>query len=252
MIFLFNVKSILSYLFLFYYLLKSIICNNNEITDIECIDYLKTFEIICTNITKTSNGKNICNNWYDKNTSNIIYIPDKCKNKNYELNLLYDNLNKTTRIKGIININKNFIVNLKEIKNNVYINKKAEINRCLVDYSKFQEKCLIYSNSEILNLECAKLKKNLNISLSCTKLVLSTIDNSEKKIKSLIQKNDNILLPIKNKEKFTYFDLDENNDQNIKFIEQENDIELKNNGKDCVEYGLKSIDNDIIVCLKYE
>ena len=127
---LFNVKSILSYLFFFFFfLLKNIICENNKISYKDCINYLKIFEIICTNITITSDGKKICNNWYENNSSDIIYIPDECKNNNYELNLLYYNLNlnKTTKTKCIININKNFIINLKEKKINDYINKKKKL-----------------------------------------------------------------------------------------------------------------------------
>lgn len=55
----------------------------------------------------------------------------------------------------------------------------------------------------------------------------------------------------KNKIVKSYFEIDKEYDENY-----DNDEELENgfnlDGKDCVEYGLKSIDEDILICTKYE
>ena len=272
MYFLFSLNSILSYS-CFFFIFKNIICSEDKLNYNSCKKYIKSFDIICTNITKADNGTIICNDWYAKNSSDITLIPDVCKNKKYKLELLYENLDKTTKINCSLYINKDFIINLKELELDNYMNKEEEINYCLKYYKKFHQSCSSNNDSNILNEECQSLRNNylnnINESVFCIDFILKGITNFEKKVNTIIKKNNkfkdykinvepnekknkNTFKQNEYKEKYTYFDSEEISPQKIEAIKKENDKELKNKHKDCVEYGLNSLNEDIIVCLKYE
>ena len=198
----------------------------------DCNIFINNLDIICTNFSKVVNGANICHDWSIYNQSNIIYLPEECSNKT---NTIEESMNK------FINpIQKNFNI---AIANNYIIpkkyrsnsNKYTNISICMKAYTKISKECSFEEGLE----KCKKMKKSLNITDFCLNIILGMVDEFQNRLETLINQEGK-------KEVKTLKNLEPLNDKKL------NDFSDNEPRKDCVEYGLKSNSEDILICLKYE
>ena len=149
------------------------------------------------------------------------YIDSKTKkiNKSSNNSKIKKNINKVQNIQAILDEIINYFENLNQeiINNNVNKSISDKINKIL--YIKLYTKLL----SEIQFMIISEFKKHLN----------NKIDYYKELIKKTIMLDENINI--------------NNNNFNLNNKEEEKEII-----KDCVEYGLSPIDENYIICNKYE
>ena len=252
-------------------------CSKTLRTYSECNNYLNSIDIICNIIIKNLNGKDICDKSEIKDSSSETNIPLECYNKEYNLNLLVANSNIPLRQKLSIFLENIMNLDLPIINNDNLLKKyNKEIEECLSSFIKYQQICNFKKNIEDRDKQICKILKKKNNSKFCNK-INRTLDN---KINSLNKDNNfifyqNIELDFGSN---NYLSIEQNNkdsnniqndsfdyentkvDVNKSYFNNENnknyDNELENyyinSRKDCIEYGLKSLKEDIIVCTKYE
>ena len=263
-----------------------ILCSNKW-SSIKCKDYLNSLDIICTKIIKNENGTDFCDKWKANNTFDILSIPNECENKKYKLKLL---VNNSKKLDLIIFLQKDNLNNFSKEEVDNLLKQKDNIEKCLDIFQKYQKKCQFtkndikkekecndFKNKEFIKF-CFELKFNLDKNINNiieksntnnTKEIKT--NNFEKKINSkkhlnnLLEENKDIInkkVIKNNEEKKIYKDVYEQNIKSEKrYFEGENknkdnfdDLEkgFSENKKDCVEYGLKSLEEDIIIRTKYE
>ena len=188
-------------------------------------------------------------------------------------------------------IEKTMVIDIKDQNNINFQNEDdySTITKCINDFTKYEQNCILNKPVEEKKIKkCNAFKKKYINSKIC----FNIIKNFETNIESYIEENFSQLdlkdIEIDfNLNNFPKMNIDDNNnnidffgeeeDNNINYIDFEepkedaksyfnnrnkkkynddNDNELenyyKNSRKDCVEYGLKSLKEDIIVCTKYE
>ena len=199
--------------------------NNVKWSYMGCNIFINDLDIICSNFSEDLNGTNICHDWSIYNQSNIIYLPEECANKTYIIEQPPKNFN--------ITITNNYIFPKKYRANS---HKYINANICIKVYTKILEECSLEEDFE----NCKKVKNKLNITDFCINTILGIIDAFQNRIESLINHKEK-------KEAKNFQNHEPLNDKKLN-----NFISIKEPKKDCVEYGLKSINEEILVCLKYE
>ena len=272
------IKNISVYQILLLYSFKYIICSGNIFYEKyeKCNEYINNLDIICKTIKENENGE-YCHDWEINNYYIIFIIPEECYNKMYNLELLVDNYNKLEKKRINLYINKEQFMEYKNKELELFKNKKEDIKKCFINFNEYQKAKSLESN------EYNEHNKNYKISLLCYYTMIDIFDFIEKNIilikkktmnkemdanetidyylKNIKIKNiENIIKNIyeyNNNEKIKYFDKIKNNYKNGYFDnynDNHNELEyyyLKSR-KDCIEYGLKSIKDDNIICTKYE
>ena len=209
-------------------------------------------------------------------------IPKECLNQLYKFPMNINNSNKPIKKSVILFLefidednddkvdnednddkedNEDNLTDLNYVEENFDLYNKIKED-CLNNYNIYNQKCL---NDKFLEKEdYSKELEKENNSNYCKSLV----DHISKKLQDNIQfqykdkfhgKLDNIYFKFENDN--NYIDFEEKDKvKDYSFIgnnkndEQGNKLEEYNNnsGKDCVEYGLTSLKDNIIVCTKYE
>ena len=218
----------------------------------DCRIFINDLDIICTNnnFSKDLNGTNICKDWTINNQSNIIYLPEECANKIYTIEDPINNFINPIQKNFKISITNNYIIPKKYASN---ANKYKNINNCMKVCTTFVKKCTLEEDYE----NCKKVKKKLNLTDFCINTILETIEVFQNRVESLINQSEtnffqeaSMIMPktlSKEKKEVRLFqNLESLNDKKLNIF-GENEPK-----KDCVEYGLKSINEEILVCLKYE
>ena len=217
---------------------------------VNCKAFINDLNIMCINFSEDLNETNICHDWTIYNQSNIIYLPEECANKTYTIEEATNIFSNPIQKNFNITITSNYIIPKKYTSN---ANKYKNVNNCIKFYTRIVKECSIEENYE----NCKRVKKKLNITEFCINIILEIIETFQDRVKSLINKSeaellqeDSILMPKsiskEKKEVRISKNLEPLNDKNLNIFNQN---EPK---KDCVEYGLKSISEDILICLKYE
>jgi len=274
------IRDLIIYEILLLNLLKYIFTSEVTWNYEKCSKYINNLDIICIKINKDDNGVIYCDDWEINNISILFIIPDECFNKVYNLDLLVENYNILEKINFNLYINKEKIIKYKNEELKLFKNKKEDIKQCLKifnEYEKEREFILDEKKNEII-----KFNKKINISVFCYSLVpdlISFLENNVKMIKNInnnknnkseiidyylnnikIENIENIMKYIyeyNNNEDKSYFPKANRYNENgyiKKFDDYDNELEdyyLKSQ-KDCVEYGLKSLKEDIVICTKYE
>ena len=246
----------------------------------KCSIYINNLDIICIKIKKDDNGVIYCDDWEINNISILFIIPGECFNKVYNLDLLVENYNILEKINFNLYIDKEKIIKYKNEELKLFKNKKEDIKQCLKIFNEYEKECDF--NLDEKKNEIIKCNKKINISVFCYSLVpdlISFLENKVKMIKNInnnknnkselidyylnnikIENIENIMKYIyeyNNNEEKSYFPKGNRYNENgyiKKFDDYDNELEdyyLKSK-KDCVEYGLKSLKEDIIICTKYE
>ena len=236
------------------------ICPEARWTLSQCSDYLNSLDFSCDRLIKNENGGEICENLKYP----TLNAPKECFNKIYTLPVTINDSDKP--IKRSIVLFLKYEDKSKELNKNEEIldlNNKAE--ECLKNHIIYNQKCLnekYYENEEY----CKELKKIKDLNF-CK----SAVDEIAKKLPDKIQfelkdefsmdfvnfqfDNDNNYYPFKiNYEDFEEKVEDKDCIGNNKNEDQENELDeySNNSGKDCIEYGLTSLKDNILVCTKYE
>jgi len=221
-----------------------------KLSYMDCNYFINDLDIICTNFSENLNGTNICQDWSIYNQSNIIYLPEECANNTYTIEEPENNFINPIQKNFNITITNNFIIPKKYKSNpNKYIN----INNCMKVFTTFVDGCSLEEDYE----NCKKVKKKLNITDFCVNTILEIIEVFQNKVESYLNQNEKkvfqkvrMIMPKKKskekKEVKIFQNLEPLNEKKLNIF---GDNEIK---KDCVEYGLKSINEEILVCLKYE
>ena len=196
----------------------------NKWNYIDCNIFINDLDIVCSNFSEDLNGANICHDWSIFNQSNIIYLPEECANKIYTIEEPQKNFN--------IIIANNYIIPKKYRSNS---NKYTNVNTCIKVYNTILKGCSLEEDFE----NCKIVKNKLNITDFCVNTILGIIEAFQNRVESIINQK------YKKEVKF----LQNLGPLNDKKLNNFNDYEPK---KDCIEYGLKSISEEILVCLKYE
>jgi len=224
----FDICNILfAYIFYVHIIRKTFSAKQNIIkwSYMDCNIFINDLDIICSNFSEDLNGTNICHDWSIYNQSNIIYLPEECANKAYIIEQPPKNFN--------ITITNNYIFPKKYRANS---HKYINANICIKVYTKILEECSLEDDFE----NCKKVKNKLKITDFCINTILGIIDAFQNRIESLINHKGK-------KEAKNFQNHEPLNDKKLNNI-----ISIKEPKKDCVEYGLKSISEEILVCLKYE
>ena len=259
---------------------KDFLYNNLKLV---CIKY--AYDLI-------SNGTQICDKWIANNLLALTDIPDECQNKKYYLDYFVDyniqvkivlpvfinkkfisilkNKHLYNKIKKNNEIDVCFLILEKNIRES-YLNKNMKrygiSSFCSDIINKLEQNFNYMNKNEALDIEPKDLeiyfryenfKSNLNS--RCQKKNITqkkNVDdgqdkNNNNKIKTNFSDNEvkakdnNNLHEKESDEGKSYFNV----------INKDEDNELENyyinSRKDCVEYGLKSLKEDYIVCTKYE
>ena len=259
---------------------KDFLYNNLKLV---CIKY--TYDLI-------NNGTQICDKWIANNLFALTDIPDECQNKKYYLDYFVDyniqvkivlpvfinkkfisilkNKHLYNKIKKNNEIDVCFLILEKNIRES-YLNKNMKrygiSSFCSDIINKLEQNFNYMNKNETLDIEPKDLeiyfryenfKSNLNS--RCQKKNITqkkNVDdgqdkNNNNKIKTNfsdneVKTNDNNNLNEKESDEgksyFNVINKDEDNELENYYI---------NSRKDCVEYGLKSLKEDYIVCTKYE
>ena len=251
---------------LFLYITKIIICQKKTWNYDKCKKYLKGLGIFCIKINKNEIFS-ICEKWETKDPLDKEKIPKSCQNRNYILPLLIKNSNPPSKIDCVVNINSQNIIEPEKVitKNN------EEIKNCIKTFGKFVElTSLNFNDTDDNNHPIIDLKIKLNISSFCVDFSLIIINELEKDLQSQTF-NKKYKRSIKGKIDFIdyiniclfeymenenddkrYFDTKEGKRNNQNDYDNELEIYYKNSKKDCVEYGLNSLNKEYIICTKYE
>ena len=248
------------YIIVFLMSLIYAICPEVLWTHSQCSDYLNNLDISCDKIIKNENGDEICENLKYPD----INAPIECFNKIYTLQVTVNDSNKPNK-RPIVLFMKYNDKSTESNKNeeNLDLNKKVE--ECIKNYIIYSQKCLngkYYENKEY----CKELEKIKDLNF-CK----SAVDEIAKKLPDNIQfelkdefSMDFVNFQFDNDNNYYPFEIDyevfekkvEDKDYigNNQNEEHENELDEYNNnsGKDCIEYGLTSLKDNIIVCTKYE
>jgi len=196
-----------------------------------CNIYINDLDIICKNFSNYLNGVNICQDWSIYNQSNILYLPEECANKTYTIEEPINKLINPIQKNFNITITNNYIIPKKyKTNSNIYNN----ISICIKAYNKISKVCS-FEDFE----KCKKMRKKLNITDFCLNIVLEMLDELQNRLEVIVNQNEK-------KEVKILKNLEPLNDKKL------NDFSDNEPRKDCVEYGLKSDSEDILICLKYE
>ena len=248
---------------IFLNLFKTIICskrfNNNKCSNIN--DLYK----YCSKYAIDENGFNSCIK-LDKNFHIYNNIPKDC----------YKVIDNDSNNFVDLNKQNNYInnYNLMNVNLDNYKLDKEQINQCLIFYKQFEQKCNYEKNNK--EKTCNNWLRKQKISKFCYYAIFDIMNNFEIEVFNLvkynglniedIKMNDIIYSYLNNLKKENIEKIikimkeDEAAKNNNLFEETENDDEvdeeenlfIKYLKKDCVEYGLKSSSENIIVCTKYE
>ena len=259
-----DTKYIIKFIF-FLYISNIIICQKKTWNYDNCKKYLKRLDIICIKINENEIFS-ICEKWETKDPLAKQKIPTNCQNRNYILPLLIKYSNPVLKKDCVININLKDIIEQEE----VIINKDEEIRSCIKTFGKFVEIMSLNFNDTDESIDpFIDLKKKFNISGFCVDFSLILINELEKDLqsKSLNKKfqsskgkidffdyiNISLFEYMQNEnDDKRYFDSKEEKKNNHKDYDNELEIYYKNSRKDCVEYGLNSLNKEYIICTKYE
>ena len=216
-------------------------------------------------------------------------MPIECYNKKYNLNVIIKNTNPP--VKKYLEIflkNDENTISLDLYKNPFQFPSQInilEIQRCLNDFFDYEEYCILNKEDD-KNKECTELRKKKLNSPICNNLIKQFESNIESLIdenlskyefKNLdidyyfnkikeenIEDNDIDVFNEAQEEDFDYIDFEEQNEEEKSYFSNSNrkkknnddgeELEnyYKQSRKDCVEYGLKSLKEDLIICTKYE
>ena len=249
----FNIYNILFNYFFYIFIIRKTFSAKQKIIKwsyIDCSIFINDLDIICSNFSEDLNGENICQDWTLYNQSNIIYFPEECANKTYTIKEPKKNFINPIQKHFNISIANNYIIP-KSYRSNA--NKFNKVNNCMKAYTKIVKECSLEEDIE----NCKGVKKKLNISNFCISTILGAIDIFQARVESLINESESklfhevsMMIPKKiskeKKEVKIFQSLEPPNEKKLNIF---TDNESK---KDCVEYGLKSFNEEILVCLKYE
>ena len=274
------IRDLIIYEILLLNLLKYIFTSEVTWNYEKCSIYINNLDIICIKIKKDDNGAIYCDDWEINNISILFIIPEECFNKVYNLDLLVENYNILEKINFNLYIDKEKIIRYKNEELKLFKSRKEDIKQCWKTFKQYKKECVIGIDEK--NNEIIKCNRRMNISIFCYCLLpdlISFLENNTKMIKNIYnnKKNKSDLIDYylnnikienikdimqyfyeyKNNEEKSYFPNTNKYNENgyiNKFDDYDNELEdyyLKSK-KDCVEYGLKSLKEDIIICTKYE
>ena len=276
------VITIIKYIY-FFHLIITAFCFEIQWTYSQCKNILNELDIICHEIIKMEDGIEYCQKWNYIDFESIDFLPKECYNKIYNLNIIIADTNPPMKKQLNIKLENNEKTRYLDLNQNAFLiseNEIPELKRCLNDYAKYKENCILNEGDD-KNKKCNnELRINSPI---CNKLIkqfeshFESFNNGDLPkfiidLDFLNEKNDNTNLDdntfyISNEEKqeddnYVYFEdsnIEEKSYFNYSKRKKKNDDDseelenyYKNSRKDCVEYGLKSLKEDIIVCTKYE
>ena len=248
----------------------------------KCNKFINNLDIICIKIKKNKNGIEYCDEWEVNNIPNIFIIPEECYNKKYNLNISAES-HKSKKFNFDIYIDREKIIKIKKKELEIFKTKKEDIKYCLKEFYK--------TFSTKANNEEEEKEKNENKKLTISSFCYYTIDDLfkyiEKNANIMIKyynKNNKDMdvsktidyylnnIKLENIENIMKNIYEYNNNQRKSYFEEENKNKYYKNDyfnsledddnefekydlirrKDCIEYGIKSINEDIIICTKYE
>ena len=270
----FNINRSLGHLIILF-LFNNIISSNVLWSYKRCKKYLdEKLDLVCIKYTEKYIGNNtrICDKWIANNLFTLTNIPDECQNKKYNLNRLVDvDVHEQIKIILPFYLNRKFISILR--KKSLYNITKSnnEIEECFKILEKHftifnkNKKKYIMSNfcidilHKLLN-NFNHFRKNdnsnieqmdINIYYRYEKFKRNLKSQNNNNIKNNNSKDETVIKNNNPKEQKT-----EEGKSYFNIINKDEDNELENyyinSRKDCVEYGLKSFNEDIIICTKYE
>ena len=262
-------------LFNFY---NNYICLTKTLNNGLCRQYIKNLDIQCITFKKENETKQ-CEEWEIKKILYIFNFPDECYNKKY---ILKGIINDSDLLNFEIYIDKEKIIKMKNKELELFKSKKEEIMECLETYNEYLNKCPSKSYNQREQKNCEGYKKHFKISVFCLYTMIdfsNFIENNIDSIKEIGYKNidddiynlteyylnnikmkniENIYKDIyehynNNKHKY-YFPKQNQNENEYIIFPNDNKSEKYyfEERKDCIEYGLKSLKEDIIICTKYE
>ena len=271
---------------IFFNLYDYILCRSKW-SYIKCKDYLNSLDIICTKIIKNENGTDFCDKWKVNNIIDILSFPNECGNKEYNVQLL---VNNSKKLELILYVKKENLNNFPKKEVDKILKQKENVEKCLDILQQYEKSCQLTKNGKKNESECNDFENDEFIKF-CSEIIFNTNEsinniyeksksNNTTKIKSKnfkqknnFKKNFNNLFPeekeninkkfIKNNEEIQiYNDINEQNRKSEKsYFEGESrnkdnfdelEKRFSEDGKDCVEYGLNPLEEDIIICTKYE
>ena len=249
----FNIYNILfTYVFYMFIIRKTFSAKQKKMkwNYIDCNIYINDLDIMCKNFSYDLYGINICHDWTIYNQSNIIYLPEECANKTYTIEKPTNNFINPIQKNFNITITNNYIIPKKYASNT---NKYNNVNNCMKICTKIVEELSFEENYKVSK----KLRKKLNITDFCINILLEVIEVFQNRVEFLINQSGtklfqevNMIMPKAiSKEKKEVKNFQNLEPLNEKYLNIVSDNEPK---KDCIEYGLKSINEEILVCLKYE
>ncbi len=285
----FFINRIIKYIYIFHLIIRTFCFEEqDQWTYSQCKNYLNDLDIFCYKIIKKNDGTEFCQKWNYINISSAIFLPIECYNKNYNLNLIIQNTNPPVKKKlnmKLENEENTFFFDMDQntfqlLSDNYY----PEMQKCMNDFAKYEEECgLNKPLDENEKKKCNEFwEKHFN-----TPMCFNLIKQFESKIEPFINEklsqfyeNNEIDFDLSDQQKNidyyidcfygdkiednNYIDYEEENVEEKRYFsnvnkkknndDEDNELEnnYKNSGKDCVEYGLKSLKEEILVCTKYE
>ena len=253
------IKILSEFIFLLYFAI-SIKCSNFQFSYEKCIKYIKNLNITCSKFNKDNTGSLVCEKWKPNNITAIFEIPIECQNKEYNLDILINNSNSIEIINCKIFMHKEILFNFQTQEAQKKFKEKVEILKCMKYLLNYFHKCIVGKNKSSKLNQCKEWKKK-------------EINNNFNICFNQLEFFEKILYPKNDKLKFRNLLNDAFNISNIEFnydeekieekrdnfffankIDNENDNKnnLNESNKDCIEYGLNPLNEDLIICTKYE
>lgn len=245
-----------------------------------CSEIINNLDIICTEFIIRGNKTGICEKWEARNFSAFVSIPNRCYDKKYNLDLYVKKKSNTSK-----KLNLNFYlepnnINYKISEGNNFKKEKKQIKKCAHFFNLYEKKCSIDEENKKKRKICDEWLANYKISKFCYYVIIDIINNFENNIINIIKnitegtkglninntfnvylenlKYENIenIIKIafdKNKKQKKYFDEPRYHYEDEDYADIDRlEIYFIKSRKDCVEYGLKSLNEDFIICTKYE
>ena len=249
----FNIYNILFNYVFYMFIIRKIFSAKQKIIKwnyVDCNIFINDLDIICTKFSEDLHGTNICHDWTLYNQSNIIYLPEECANKTYTIEKPTNNFINPIQKNFNITITNNYIIPQNYASNT---NKYNNVNNCMKICTKIIEEFPFEEDYK----DIKKVRKKLNLTDFCINTILGVIEVFQNRVEFLINQSGtnlfqdvNMIMPKtiskEKKEVKNFHNLEPLNDKDLHIF---SDNEPK---KDCIEYGLKSISEEILVCLKYE
>ena len=264
-------KIIKKYILIFH-LIKFIISSDIQFLYNNCIKYIEQLDIECLKFEENTNGIFECINWDVNNILAFIDIPKECLNKEYNLDILAKNMSLPFKINSNIFIENKTLNHLKKKEVKIFLNKKEEISKCIDIITEYLKICLLSKSNNKRKNDCKEWKKSQDAKefSFCIYLIeefyhfikpkskdkkvrknITLDDISFKDIQFIFQENINNTLINLSEEIY-----EEKYDLNFITEESGNDNDIResetNSIKDCIEYGLNPLNEDLIICIKYE